>query len=152
MQGFVLEPDGILVSARPRPSPVTEEHARVNKGKRTAADASLEAGGASGGRKAKGAQQQAGGEHGQRRQRRRAAASAADETAHEVVAEGGSGSGSTPLLHDLEGTPLPALEPQGTPRRQRLQWGLAPHERPSRGGRPGVERGGAQASHGRRDS
>ena len=107
-QGFVLEPDGILVSARPRPSPVTEQQPRMPNGKRSALDAlaSSPDGGAGGSR----GDVQVDGLGPARRQQRRAAAAVDDAGPQRGVASvpasvrdaGSSGSGSTQLLHDLD--------------------------------------------------
>ena len=104
-QGFVLEPDGILVSARPRPSPVTEQQPRMPNGKRSALAGSLNAGawGGSEGDAVDGLGHA-------RRQQRRAAAAVDDGGPQRGVASasasvrdaGSSGSGSTQLLHDLD--------------------------------------------------
>ena len=107
-QGFVLEPDGILVSARPRPSPVTEQQPRMPNGKRSALDAlaSSPDGGAGGSQ----GDAQVDGLGLARRQQRRAAAAVDDAGPQHGVASvpasvrdaGSSGSGSTQLLHDLD--------------------------------------------------
>ena len=107
-QGFVLEPDGILVSARPRSSPVTEQQPRMPNGKRSALEAlaSSPDGGAGGSQ----GDAQVDGLGPARRQQRRAAAAVDDAGPRRGVASvpasvrdaGSSGSGSTQLLHDLD--------------------------------------------------
>ena len=108
-QGLVSEPDGILVSARPRPSPVTEQQPRMPNGKRSALEAlaSSPDGGAGGSQ----GDAQLDGLGPARRQQRRAAAAVDDVGPQRGAASvpasvrdaGSSGSGSTQLLNDLDG-------------------------------------------------
>ena len=108
-QGLVSEPDGILVSARPRPSPVTEQQPRMPNGKRSALEAL--AGSPEGGAGGSQGDAQLDGLGPARRQQRRAAAAVDDAGPQRGAASvpasvrdaGSSGSGSTQLLHDLDG-------------------------------------------------